>query len=403
LLVVARNCITVDDGLTTIDCRSPHTKLWRQTTPLQTNPLPQTWASAHRQQKSETFATMRHRVKTPETASEQTMIPFSVLDLAPVNAGATPTDAFRNSLDLAQHAESWNYRRFWLAEHHNMTGIASAATSVVIGYVAGGTKTIRVGSGGVMLPNHAPLVIAEQFGTLASLYPGRIDLGLGRAPGTDQNTARALRRDLQNSADSFPDDVVELQRYFADPVEGQRIRAVPGAGLHVPLWLLGSSLFSAQLAAALGLPFAFASHFAPDYMLTALQVYRAQFRPSATLDKPYAMVGVNLFAADTNDEAQHLFTSLQQQFINLRRGTPGQLQPPVDRLAASEMELNNVAHSLACTAIGDRDTVREGLKSIIDQTGADELMLTAQIYDHKARLRSFEIGAQVREELGSSK
>jgi luciferase family oxidoreductase group 1 len=403
LLVVARNCIAVDDGLTTIDCRSPHTKLWRQTTPLQTNPLPQTWASAHRQQKSETFATMRHRVKTPETASEQTMIPFSVLDLAPVNAGATPTDAFRNSLDLAQHAESWNYRRFWVAEHHNMTGIASAATSVVIGYVAGGTKTIRVGSGGVMLPNHAPLVIAEQFGTLASLYPGRIDLGLGRAPGTDQNTARALRRDLQNSADSFPDDVVELQRYFADPVEGQRIRAVPGAGLHVPLWLLGSSLFSAQLAAALGLPFAFASHFAPDYMLTALQVYRAQFRPSATLDKPYAMVGVNLFAADTNDEAQHLFTSLQQQFINLRRGTPGQLQPPVDRLAASEMELNNVAHSLACTAIGDRDTVREGLKSIIDQTGADELMLTAQIYDHKARLRSFEIGAQVREELGSSK
>jgi len=397
------HCITVDDGLTTIDCRSPHTKLWRQTTPLQTNPLPQTWASAHRHQKSETFATMRHRVKTPETASEQTMIPFSVLDLAPVNAGATPTDAFRNSLDLAQHAESWNYRRFWLAEHHNMTGIASAATSVVIGYVAGGTKTIRVGSGGVMLPNHAPLVIAEQFGTLASLYPGRIDLGLGRAPGTDQNTARALRRDLQNSADSFPDDVVELQRYFADPVEGQRIRAVPGAGLHVPLWLLGSSLFSAQLAAALGLPFAFASHFAPDYMLTALQVYRAQFRPSATLDKPYAMVGVNLFAADTNDEAQHLFTSLQQQFINLRRGTPGQLQPPVDRLAASEMELNNVAHSLACTAIGDRDTVREGLKSIIDQTGADELMLTAQIYDHEARLRSFEIGAQVREELGSSK
>ncbi len=344
---------------------------------------------------------MPHRAKAPETTSEQTMIPFSVLDLSPVTAGATPADAFRNTLDLAQHAETWNYQRFWLAEHHNMTGIASAATSVVIGYVAGGTKKIRVGSGGIMLPNHAPLVIAEQFGTLASLYPGRIDLGLGRAPGTDQSTARALRRDLQNSADSFPDDVVELQRYFADPVPGQRIRAVPGAGLNVPLWLLGSSLFSAQLAAALGLPFAFASHFAPDYMLTALQVYRAQFRPSAALEKPYAMVGVNLFAADTNEEAQRLFTSLQQQFINLRRGTPGQLQPPVERLEASEMELNNVAHSLACTALGDRDTVREALKSIIDQTGADELMLTAQIYDHKARLRSFEIGAQVREELAA--
>jgi luciferase family oxidoreductase group 1 len=345
---------------------------------------------------------MPHHAKAPETARKQTMIPFSVLDLSPVTAGATPADAFRNTLELAQHAESWHYRRFWLAEHHNMTGIASAATSVVIGYVAGGTKTIRVGSGGIMLPNHAPLVIAEQFGTLASLYPGRIDLGLGRAPGTDQSTARALRRDLQSSADSFPDDVVELQRYFADPVPGQRIRAVPGAGLQVPLWLLGSSLFSAQLAAALGLPFAFASHFAPDHMLTALRLYRAQFRPSAVLDKPYAMVGVNLFAAETNDEALRLFTSLQQQFINLRRGTPGQLQPPVERLEASEMELNSVAHSLACTVLGDRDAVREGLVSIIDQTGADELMLTAQIYDHKARLRSFEIGAQVRDELAAA-
>ncbi|AXE93049.1 luciferase family oxidoreductase group 1 [Paraburkholderia terricola] len=329
------------------------------------------------------------------------MIPFSVLDLSPVIAGATPADAFRNTLDLAQHAENWHYHRYWLAEHHNMTGIASAATSVVIGYVAGGTQKIRVGSGGVMLPNHAPLVIAEQFGTLASLYPGRIDLGLGRAPGTDQSTARALRRDLQNSAESFPDDVVELQRYFADPVPGQRIRAVPGAGLNVPLWLLGSSLFSAQLAAALGLPFAFASHFAPDHMLTALRVYRSQFRPSAALDKPYAMVGVNLFAADSNEEAQRLFTSLQQQFINLRRGTPGQLHPPVERLEASEMELNGVAHSLACTVLGDRDAVRAGLRSIIDQTGADELMLTAQIYDHAARLRSFEIGAQVRDELSA--
>src|ERR1700744_5113635 len=289
------------------------------------NPMSATWTSPHAQQKKTSFARMPHRATAPETTSEQTMIPFSVLDLSPVTAGATPADAFRNTLDLARHAETWNYRRFWLAEHHNMTGIASAATSVVIGYVAGGTKTIRVGSGGVMLPNHAPLVIAEQFGTLASLYPDRIDLGLGRAPGTDQTTARALRRDLQGSADAFPDDVVELQRYFADPVPGQRVRAVPGAGLEVPLWLLGSSLFSAQLAAALGLPFAFASHFAPDHMLTALRLYRAQFRPSAALEKPYAMVGVNLFAADTNDEARRLFTSLQQQFINFRRGTPGQL------------------------------------------------------------------------------
>ncbi|HEY1995527.1 LLM class flavin-dependent oxidoreductase [Paraburkholderia sp.] len=331
------------------------------------------------------------------------MIPFSVLDLSPITVGATAAQAFTNTLDLAQHAERWGYQRFWLAEHHNMTGIASAATSVVIGYVAGGTKTIRVGSGGVMLPNHAPLVIAEQFGTLASLYPERIDLGLGRAPGTDQTTARALRRDLQGSADSFPDDVVELLRYFADPVAGQRVRAVPGAGLHVPLWLLGSSLFSAQLAAALGLPFAFASHFAPDHMLTALRMYREQFRPSATLDKPYAMIGVNLFAADSHDEARRLFTSLQQQFINLRRGTPGQLQPPVDRIEAAEMELNSVAHSLACSVIGDPDTVREGLLSVIAQTGADELMLTAQIYDHAARLRSFEIAAQIREALVSGK
>ncbi|APR36278.1 LLM class flavin-dependent oxidoreductase [Paraburkholderia sp. SOS3] len=330
------------------------------------------------------------------------MIPFSVLDLSPITAGSTAGDALRNTLDLAQHAERWGYKRFWLAEHHNMTGIASAATSVVIGHVAGGTQTIRVGSGGVMLPNHAPLVIAEQFGTLASLYPGRIDLGLGRAPGTDQTTARALRRDLQGSADSFPDDVVELQRYFAEPVAGQRVRAVPGAGLNVPLWLLGSSLFSAQLAAALGLPFAFASHFAPDHMMTALQLYRAQFRPSAALERPYAMVGVNLFAADTNDEARRLFTSLQQQFVNLRRGTPGPLQPPVERLEASEFELASVAHSLAYSVIGDRDTVREQLASIVEQTAADELMLTAQIYDHAARLHSFELAAQIRDELDAA-
>ncbi|RKP48223.1 LLM class flavin-dependent oxidoreductase [Trinickia fusca] len=330
------------------------------------------------------------------------MIPFSVLDLSPVPVGKTPADAFRHTLDLAQHAERLGYLRFWLAEHHNMPGIASAATAVVIGHVAGGTKTIRVGSGGIMLPNHAPLVIAEQFGTLASLYPGRIDLGLGRAPGTDQTTASALRRDLRGSAEQFPDDVVELQRYFAEPVAGQRVRAVPGAGLNVPIWLLGSSLFSAQLAAALGLPFAFASHFAPDQLLTALKVYRSQFRPSAALAKPYAMVGVNLFAADTDAEAARLFTSLQQQFLALRRGTPGQLPPPVDRLEASELELAGVAHSLACSAIGSPKTVRAGLESIIAQTQADELILTAQIYDHAARLRSFEIGAEVRNAMATA-
>ncbi|PLZ04379.1 LLM class flavin-dependent oxidoreductase [Burkholderia sp. WAC0059] len=330
------------------------------------------------------------------------MIPFSVLDLSPIPAGHHAGDALRNTLDLARHAERLGYLRYWLAEHHNMPGIASAATSVVIGYVAGGTQTIRVGSGGVMLPNHAPLVIAEQFGTLASLYPGRIDLGLGRAPGTDQTTARALRRDLLASADSFPDDVVELQRYFGEPAAGQRIRAVPGAGLDVPLWLLGSSLFSAQLAAMLGLPFAFASHFAPDLLAAALRTYRTQFRPSATLEKPYAMVGVNVFAADTDGEAQRLFTSLQQQFVALRRGTPGQLPPPVDKIEAGEFELAGVAHSLSCSVIGAPDTVHAGLAALIAETGADELMVTAQIYDHAARLRSFEITAQVRDALAKA-
>jgi luciferase family oxidoreductase group 1 len=328
------------------------------------------------------------------------MIPFSLLDLSPVPLGATPADAFAHSLDLARHAERLGYLRYWLAEHHNMTGIASAATAVVIGHIAAGTSTIRVGSGGIMLPNHAPLVIAEQFGTLASLFPGRIDLGLGRAPGTDQTTARALRRDLQGSAESFPDDVVELQRYFADPVEGQRVRAVPGAGLHVPIWLLGSSLFSAQLSAALGLPFAFASHFAPDYLLTALEVYRTQFRPSATLKKPYAMVGVNVFGADSADEARFLFTSLQQQFVNLRRGTPGQLPPPTHSIAWTDAERAGVEHSLACSVVGDPADVEAGLRSVIDQTQADELIITAQIFDHHARLRSFEIAAQARDAIG---
>jgi luciferase family oxidoreductase group 1 len=327
------------------------------------------------------------------------MIPFSVLDLCPVPAGATPAQALHNTRELARHAERLGYHRYWLAEHHNMPGIASAATAVVIGHVAAGTTTIRVGSGGVMLPNHAPLVIAEQFGTLASLFPGRIDLGLGRAPGTDQGTARALRRDLHESAESFPQDVVELQRLFDDVVPGQRIRAVPGAGLHVPLWLLGSSTFSAQLAAALGLPFAFASHFAPDQLMAALHLYRTRFEPSAQLDKPHAMVGVNVFAADTDAAAQRLFTSLQQQFLNLRRGTPGLLQPPVEHVEMSEMDHAGVVHALSFSVVGSPATVERGLAEVIERTGADELMITAQIYDQEARLRSFEIAALARQAL----
>jgi len=369
--------------------------------------LLQAWVSRRRQRVPEPFGKIDGSVACAHHRApplrRHPMTPFSVLDLAPIPAGADAAQAFRNTLDLAQHAERWGYRRYWLAEHHNMPGIASAATAVVIGHVAGGTKTIRVGSGGIMLPNHAPLVIAEQFGTLASLYPGRIDLGLGRAPGTDQTTSRALRRDLIGSADSFPDDVAELLRYFAEPAPGQRVRAVPGAGLDVPVWLLGSSLFSAQLAAMLGLPFAFASHFAPDYLMRALEVYRAQYRPSAAWPKPYAMVGVNVFAADTDDEARRLFTSLQQQFINLRRGTPGKLPPPVDVLEANELELANVAHSLSFAAVGSRDTVRDKLRDRIAQTGADELIITAQIYDHAARLRSFELAAQIRDELASER
>jgi len=332
------------------------------------------------------------------------MIPFSILDLAPVVQGATPADAFRNTLDLAQHAERWGYHRYWLAEHHNMMGIASAATSVVIAHVAGGTKTIRVGSGGVMLPNHSPLVIAEQFGTLESLFPGRIDLGLGRAPGTDMRTARALRRDPTGSADDFPRDLMELQALLGPAQPDQAIRAVPGMGLRVPIWLLGSSLFSAQLAALLGLPFAFASHFAPGAMMQAIEIYRARFEPSEQLDKPYVMLGLNLFAADTDEEARRLFTSLQQQFINLHRGTPGQLQPPVDTIDDywSPAEKAGVERSLACSAVGSPETVAKALKDFIAATGAEELMLTAQIYDHRARLKSFEIAAGLRSESASA-
>ncbi|GAA7760718.1 hypothetical protein RN01_27945 [Cupriavidus sp. SHE] len=324
------------------------------------------------------------------------MIPYSLLDLSPIIEGSDATQAMRNTLSLAQHAERLGYRRFWLAEHHNMPGIASAATAVLIGYVANGTSTIRVGSGGIMLPNHSPLVVAEQFGTLASLYPGRIDLGLGRAPGTDQATARALRRTLSHdSADSFPQDVEELQAYFDEVRPGQRVRAVPGAGLKVPLWLLGSSLFGAQLAAAMGLPFAFASHFAPGFMRQAIDLYRRTFRPSEQLDRPHVMLGLNVFGAETDAEARRLFSSLQQQFLALVRGTPGQLKPPVDDIErlwdASEAE--HIRRSLACSVVGDPAAVREGIQRFVDDLRPDELMLTGQIYDHAARLRSFEIAA----------
>jgi len=329
------------------------------------------------------------------------MIPFSVLDLAPIVRGATAADAFRNSLDLAQHAERWGYRRYWLAEHHNMPGIASAATAVVIGHIAGGTSTIRVGAGGIMLPNHSPLVVAEQFGTLESLYPGRIDLGLGRAPGTDPRTTMALRRDSVNADETFPQDVVQLQRYFAAVRPGQPVRAVPGAGLDIPIWLLGSSLFSAKLAAELGLPFAFASHFAPAYLLPALNLYRSTFRPSAALAAPYAMVGVGAFAADTDAAARRLLTSVQQQFINLRRGTPSLLQPPVDTLDGhwSDAERLGVEQALAYSAVGAPDTVRQRIAAIIDETKAEEVIVTSQIFDHSARLHSYEIVAGVRDAM----
>lgn len=329
------------------------------------------------------------------------MIPFSVLDLSPIPQGSTAADALRNSLDLAQHAEAWGYTRYWLAEHHNMPGIASAATSIVIGHVAAGTKTIRIGSGGIMLPNHSPLVIAEQFGTLASLFPGRIDLGLGRAPGTDQATVRALRRDPLAAADRFPDDVVELQHYFEEVEPGQRVRAVPGAGLKVPIWLLGSSLFSAQLAARLGLPFAFASHFAPTEMMDALRLYRGTFRPSPQLAKPYAMLGINVIAAATDGEARRQFTSLQQSFVNLRRGTPGMVPPPIDNIDDywSPAEKQMASFMLAVAAVGSPETVERGLQNFIDVTHPDELIIAAHIYDHRARLESFERVAGLRERM----
>jgi luciferase family oxidoreductase group 1 len=327
-------------------------------------------------------------------------IPLSVLDLSPIVQGGDASQSLANTLDLARHAERLGYNRYWLAEHHNMRGIASAATAVVISHVAGGTSTIRVGAGGIMLPNHAPLVIAEQFGTLNALYPGRIDLGLGRAPGTDQQTARALRRSLTNS-DNFPQDVLELQHYFQPAAPGQAIIATPGVGQNVPLWILGSSLYGAQLAAHLGLPYAFASHFAPAEMERAVSVYRSTFKRSEQLAAPYVMLGVNVFAAETDTQARLLLTSLQQAFVNLRSGNPGPMPPPVegyeDTLPESARAM--LAQALSCSVIGSPDTVRDGLKAFIARTGADELMVTAQIFDHTARKRSFEITAEVQASL----
>ena len=321
------------------------------------------------------------------------MIPLSILDLAPVTVGSDAAQTFANTLDLARAGERLGYRRYWLAEHHNMPGIASAATAVLIGHVAGGTSRIRVGAGGIMLPNHAPLQVAEQFGTLACLYPGRIDLGLGRAPGTDQAAARALRRYYQN-AEEFPADVVELMQYFEPAQPGQAVRAVPGAGTDVEMWILGSSLFGAQLAAALGLRYAFASHFAPDLLEQALTLYRREFRPSARLTKPYVMLALNVVAAETDAEAARLFTTQQQAFVNLRRGRPGLVPPPLASAAALEefctpAERAGVDRALACAVVGSRDTVRAGIATFSERHKPDELMLTANIFDHAARVRSF--------------
>ncbi|HEV7302336.1 MAG TPA: LLM class flavin-dependent oxidoreductase [Tepidisphaeraceae bacterium] len=333
--------------------------------------------------------------------SPQSPVRYSLLDLAPIIPGSTAAVSFRNSVDLAQHAERLGYHRFWLAEHHNIAGIASAATSVVIGHVAGATSHIRVGAGGIMLPNHAPLVIAEQFGTLESMYSGRIDLGLGRAPGGDGRTARALRRNLGSSGDTFPQDLAELRSYFRPAEPGQAVRAVPGEGLNVPIYLLGSSDFSARLAAIEGLPFAFASHFAPDYLAIALDLYRGNFRPSDQLDRPHAMVGVNVFAADTDREAVRLFTTLQQTFLSLVRGMPRGLAAPVDSMEGRwhPEEAAHVHRMTRYSVVGSPQSVRQQLQQVLDDTTADELVLTAQIYDHDARKRSFEIAAGAFDEI----
>ena len=322
--------------------------------------------------------------------------PLSILDLAPIVEGSDAAAALRHSLDLARHAEAWGYRRYWVAEHHNMDGVASSATAVLVGNIAGGTKTIRVGSGGVMLPNHAPLVVAEQFGTLATLYPGRIDLGIGRAPGTDRLTMRALRRHLaSDDEEGFPRDVLELQAYLGDGAPDQPVRAIPGRGTHVPIWLLGSSLYSAQLAAYLGLPFAFASHFAPDLLLQALEVYRGSYRPSAAWPRPHAMVGVNVVAADTDEEAAWHFTSIQQRFLGMQRGQRGPLPRPIAPAAMEALwtppEKAGVQRMLAATAVGSAASVQRQLQAIVDRTAADELIVAGAVHDHAARLHSYEL------------
>jgi len=326
------------------------------------------------------------------------MMPFSILDLSPIIEGGTAADSFRNTLDLAQHADQWGYKRYWMAEHHGMPGIASAATSILIAHVAGGTQRIKVGAGGIMLPNHSPLVIAEQFGTLESLYPGRIELGLGRAPGSDQATSRALRRTLTSDANEFPRDVLELMDFMSDDPR-QQVLAVPGKGLPVPIWILGSSLFGAQLAAALGLPYAFASHFAPQQLMQAIEVYRSTFKPSERLDKPYVMLGFNIFAADSDEDAQYLATSWQQSFVSLRSGRPCKLPPPrkgyVEQLGPQAQDL--LDHVLSCSAIGSPSTVAGQVQAFLDRTGADELMITCNMFDHAARLRSYEIVAGLRD------
>ncbi|HAK50908.1 MAG TPA: alkane 1-monooxygenase [Gammaproteobacteria bacterium] len=329
------------------------------------------------------------------------MTHFSILDLSPITEGSNPGTALANSLDLIQHAEKWGYKRYWVAEHHNMIGIASAATAVVIGHLAGGTSAIRVGAGGIMLPNHAPLVIAEQFGTLASLYPGRIDLGLGRAPGTDQITAHALRRSLTGNVDDFPRDVVELQHYFKEKEPGQRVTAVPGAGTNVPLWILGSSLFGAQLAGMLGLPFAFASHFAPGMLTQATEVYREHFKPSEQLQAPYLMLGFNVCAADTTEEADYLRSSSMLSLLSMRTGAPRQLPPPVENLrdTLSKQELHILDNTPRCAAFGDVNEIKEGMAAFIKEHNADELILASSVFDHQARLRSYEITMEAAQQL----
>lgn len=325
-------------------------------------------------------------------------IPLSVLDLSPINEGSNATQSFKNSVELAQHAEKLGFNRYWFAEHHNMPGIGSSATSVLIGHIAGVTKRIRVGSGGIMLPNHAPLVIAEQFGTLESIYPGRIDLGLGRAPGSDQATAYALRRTLQSTGDDFPEQLAELQAYF-EPDRSARVRAFPGEGLDIPIWLLGSSGFSAQLAAQKGLPFSFASHFAPAYTLQALQLYHQNFKPSKFLKEPYAMLGINVIAAETDEKAQWLATSQQLQFLGITTGMPSQLKPPVDNINDfwSPQQQASIQQTLdpRTTIVGSPETVKRKLESFIQETRANELIINTQVYSHEERMRSYSIIADM--------